>query len=142
MHPQRIVGWLSMPSPSGGPAGVASIIMVGMQLLHHPVCRESVLEVFKPSLHGAILDTTFGAGGHAEALLATGAKYVLGVDRDPRVKSFADSLSDKYPKRFFFAEGNFSDVDRLCHAHLQPRIPICGILFDLGVSSMQIDEPE
>jgi len=82
------------------------------------------------------VDGTFGAGGHARAILAAGGR-VLAIDRDASVRRFAE---DEDPERFRFVQGNFSDLDE--HARAAGAFPVAGVLLDLGVSSMQLGEAE
>src|SRR5690606_6016672 len=81
-----------------------------------------------------IVDGTFGAGGYSAALLQAGAS-VIGIDRDPAVRKHADRLGAAYPDRFRFVPGRFSVVDGLVGAG-----PVDGVVLDIGVSSMQLDE--
>ncbi|HET6971937.1 MAG TPA: 16S rRNA (cytosine(1402)-N(4))-methyltransferase RsmH [Phenylobacterium sp.] len=80
-----------------------------------------------------IVDGTFGAGGYSRAILATGAK-VVAFDRDPTVRRFAAGFPED---RFRLVEARFSEMDAvLGEGHAD------GVALDLGVSSMQIDQPE
>ena len=83
---------------------------------------------------GTVVDMTVGAGGHAEALLAAGVDRVVGVDRDPRAVELAATRLAGYGPRFNVRLGRFSQF--------RPERPVDGVLFDLGVSSMQLDSPE
>jgi 16S rRNA (cytosine1402-N4)-methyltransferase len=81
----------------------------------------------------AVLDMTLGSGGHAGALLASGAGRVVGLDRDPSAVAMATQRLAGFGDRFRAVEGPFSDP---------PAGEFDGILYDLGVSSMQLDRPE
>ncbi len=81
----------------------------------------------------AVLDMTVGAGGHAEALLESGVRRVVGLDRDPSAVRSARERLSKYGNRFEGILGRFSEP---------PAGPFDGVLYDLGVSSMQLDRPE
>jgi 16S rRNA (cytosine1402-N4)-methyltransferase len=83
---------------------------------------------------GLWLDGTFGAGGYARGLLAAGADRVIAVDRDPVVFEMAKTWAAEFAGRLTFAPGNFSDLDTLADG------PLDGVVLDLGVSSMQIDQ--
>lgn len=83
-----------------------------------------------------IVDGTLGGAGHAEALLERGAT-VIGIDRDPRALQHAKARLDAYSGKFVPVEGNFADLDQL----IPERLPVDGILLDLGVSSPQLDDP-
>ena len=112
---------------------------------HVPVMLERCLEALAPLEDRWFVDGTFGAGGHTRALLARGAK-VVGIDRDPTAKTHAEALDADLRtagvadprERFRFAAGNFRDLaDHLRAAGLEA---VDGVLLDLGVSSMQLDE--
>ncbi|WP_248305097.1 16S rRNA (cytosine(1402)-N(4))-methyltransferase RsmH [Devosia sp. 1566] len=104
---------------------------------HIPVLLDEVLAVFAP-VHGKrIVDGTFGAGGYSRALLVAGAE-VVGIDRDPSVLPFANALKADYPDRFTFLPGTFSQLDDLAGE----QGPVDGVVLDIGVSSMQLDEAE
>jgi 16S rRNA (cytosine1402-N4)-methyltransferase len=81
-----------------------------------------------------VIDMTVGAGGHAEALLAAGVDRVVGVDRDPDAVELASARLARYGPRFSVRLGRFSQF--------RPEEPVDGVLFDLGVSSMQLDAPQ
>jgi len=103
---------------------------------HIPVLLDEVLAALSPLAGSRIVDGTFGAGGYSRALLEAGAA-VIAIDRDPNVRPYADALSAAFPDRFTFVSGTFSELDQLAAAHA----PIDGIVLDIGVSSMQLDEP-
>ena len=84
---------------------------------------------------GVVLDLTLGAGGHAAALLDAGVGAVIGVDRDPAALELARERLGSYGDRVRYVRARFSEVD--------PAVvggPVGGVLFDLGVSSMQLDQ--
>jgi 16S rRNA (cytosine1402-N4)-methyltransferase len=87
------------------------------------------------------IDATFGAGGFSKAILAaaSGAR-VLGIDRDPVALAEGRRLAEQYPGRLWLSEGRFADLDRLASA--AGFAPAAGVVLDLGVSSMQLDDPE
>lgn len=101
---------------------------------HVPVLLAEVLAALAPLAGARILDGTFGAGGYSRALLEAGAS-VVALDRDPNVQPFADALSAEFPSRFNFVPGIFAELDQLAGG------PVDGIVLDIGVSSMQLDEP-
>ena len=112
---------------------------------HVPVMLERCLEALAPLEDRWFVDGTFGAGGHTRALLARGAK-VVAIDRDPTAMAHADALDADLRtagvadprERFRFVAGNFRDLaDHLRAAGLEA---VDGVLLDLGVSSMQLDE--
>ena len=102
---------------------------------HVPVLLAEVLEALSPLEGARIVDGTFGAGGYSRALLAAGAS-VVAIDRDPNVLPFAQALSAEFGARFSFVPGAFSALDVLAAGE-----PVDGVVLDIGVSSMQLDEP-
>jgi len=109
---------------------------------HVPVLRDEVLEALAVRPDGAYIDATFGRGGHAEAILVRlhGRGRLIALDRDPRAveearKRFA------HDARMTIEHSAFSNLGELVARHgLDGRID--GVLFDLGVSSPQLDDPE
>ncbi len=102
---------------------------------HVPVLLAEVLEALAPLPDAHIVDGTFGAGGYSRALLEAGAS-VTAIDRDPNVRPFADALAADFPSRFRFVAGAFAELDQLVAR------PVDGVVLDIGVSSMQLDEAE
>lgn len=100
---------------------------------HVPVLLVEVLDALAPLPGARIVDGTFGAGGYSRALLEAGAS-VIAIDRDPSVRRFADALSDEFPSRFSFVAGAFAELDQLAAG------PVDGVVLDIGVSSMQLDQ--
>ena len=101
---------------------------------HLPVLLDEVLAALAPLEGARFLDGTFGAGGYTRALLQAGAS-VLAIDRDPNVVSFAERLSSEFPQNFRFVAGRVAELDTLAGG------PVDGVVLDIGVSSMQLDEP-
>jgi len=87
------------------------------------------------------IDATFGAGGYSEAILraAPGAR-VLAIDRDPTALASGRRLAEQNPGRLQLSEGRFGELDRLAAA--VGFAPADGVVLDIGVSSMQLDDPE
>lgn len=102
---------------------------------HIPVLLDSVMNVLG-DVHGrTVVDCTFGAGGYTRALLDAGAK-VIAFDRDINVVDDANKIKHKYGDRFRFIHAPFSDIDKLDSTEFND------VVFDLGISSMQIDNAE
>ena len=102
---------------------------------HIPVLLDAILEACAP-IEGVWLDGTFGAGGYTRGLLEAGAQKVIGVDRDPTVFDMAKTWSGDFGDRLELVEGTFSDLDAYAED------PLDGVVLDLGVSSMQLDQAE
>jgi 16S rRNA (cytosine1402-N4)-methyltransferase len=99
---------------------------------HDPVMVEEVLRFLGG--RGTVIDMTLGAGGHAEALLESGVERLIGVDRDPEAIELASERLGRFGGRFIAVPTRFSEVPA------ENRVD--GVLFDLGVSSMQLDRAE
>ena len=102
---------------------------------HIPVLLAPILATIAP-VSGIWLDGTFGAGGYARGLLDAGAQTVIGIDRDPSAFVLAASWASAYGDRLRLTEGTFSDLDTLAGE------PLDGVVLDLGVSSMQLDQAQ
>ncbi|MBA3910088.1 MAG: 16S rRNA (cytosine(1402)-N(4))-methyltransferase [Rhodobacter sp.] len=102
---------------------------------HIPVLLQPLLASVAP-VRGLWLDGTLGAGGYARGLLEAGADGVIGIDRDPLALQLAAGWAAPYGGRVRLVQGNFSDLDTLAGE------PLDGVVLDLGVSSMQLDQAE
>lgn len=101
---------------------------------HIPVLLNSVLQTLGDISGKTVLDATFGAGGYSRAFLEAGAT-VVAFDRDPNVVQDVNALEKKYKEKFVFIPKPFSFM-----AELNTKFD--AIVFDLGISSMQIDNAE
>jgi len=101
---------------------------------HVPVLLRPLLAAVAP-VSGVWLDGTFGAGGYARGLLDAGAAKVIGVDRDPMALEMARVWADEYGDRLELVQGVFSALDTYAS-------DLDGVVLDLGVSSMQLDQAE
>ncbi|RWR12097.1 16S rRNA (cytosine(1402)-N(4))-methyltransferase RsmH [Paenirhodobacter populi] len=106
---------------------------------HIPVLLRPLLKAVAP-VSGVWLDGTFGAGGYARGLLAAGAEKVIGVDRDPQVFDMAAGWRGEYGDRLELVEGTFSELDEYAREIAPDGLD--GVVLDLGVSSMQLDQAE
>ncbi len=106
---------------------------------HIPVLLEPIMAAIAP-VNGVWLDGTFGAGGYTRALLDAGAARVLAVDRDPDVFQRAERWAAQYGERLVMIAGEFGQLDMLADQH--GALPLDGVVLDIGVSSMQIDEAD
>jgi len=103
---------------------------------HLPVLLAESVGLLAPAAGRRVLDCTLGLGGHAQALLAAGAS-VLGIDRDPRARTAAAQRLQQYGAAFALRSGTFGDVAE--SLVLEGEV-FHGVLADLGVSSMQLDD--
>ena len=102
---------------------------------HQPVLLREVLEYLSPRAGGRFLDCTFGGGGHSRALLESAADVqVTALDRDPAASDRAAGLRAEFGARFELIDRDFGQLVEL------PAAEYDGILFDLGVSSFQLDD--
>lgn len=106
---------------------------------HTPVMLPEVLEAMQPAMGEIYVDGTLGAGGYSRALLESASCTVYAIDRDPNVAVTAEKLAKAFPGRFFWLMGNFGDMVELLAKHGVEYVH--GVVLDIGVSSMQIDEP-
>ena len=106
---------------------------------HVPVLLDEVLRAIQPHAGGLYVDGTFGAGGYSKAILDSADCRVYAVDRDPAAIARGRELAQRYPGRLELLEGRFGDLQRLLTA--RGIAVVHGIVFDLGLSSPQIDEP-
>lgn len=106
---------------------------------HAPVLLAEVIEALSPRAGDVIIDATFGAGGYTRAILATGAT-VIALDRDPTVQPHADAVANDYPGQFRLVRTPFSGLAEAFADSGEARLD--GVVFDIGVSSMQLDQAE
>jgi len=97
------------------------------------------IEALAARAGGVYLDGTFGAGGYSQALLALGVE-VIGVDRDPRAIAAGHSMAAAASGRLRLVEGRFGDLEEIAQGLGRERLD--GVVLDIGVSSMQLDEAE
>lgn len=104
---------------------------------HIPVLLEAILRAFALKGSEKVLDCTFGGGGHSRAFLEAnlGVK-VVAIDKDPEARERSEELTREFGERFEFHDMSFDELDKIQNEGFD-----C-ILFDLGVSSYQLDEPQ
>jgi 16S rRNA (cytosine1402-N4)-methyltransferase len=108
---------------------------------HEPVLVEETLRVWVSDPAGRYVDGTVGGGGHAFALLSRFAEATLvGLDRDPEALEAAALRLQDFQDRVHLARSDFADLEDVLPS--LPGPPVRGILFDVGVSSRQLDAPE
>ncbi len=106
---------------------------------HAPVLLAEVIEALAPKPGDVVIDATFGAGGYTRAILATGAE-VIALDRDPTVQPHADAVANDFPGKFQLVRTPFSGLAEAFADSGKARLD--GAVFDIGVSSMQLDQAE
>jgi 16S rRNA (cytosine1402-N4)-methyltransferase len=109
---------------------------IGGSIRHVPVMLAEVLEHLAPAPGTVILDGTFGAGGYTRAILEQGAS-VIALDRDPNAIAGGQALVAEFSGRLTLKLSTFSRLDDFA-----PDGGLDGVVLDVGVSSMQIDEAE
>ena len=103
---------------------------------HIPVMLQEVLEYLNPKDGEIYVDATFGNGGYSEAILKSANCKVIAIDRDPTVLPRVKELEDAFGERFDFCQGTFGSIKELINQGIN------GVVFDIGVSSMQLDQAE
>ncbi|UTW50930.1 16S rRNA (cytosine(1402)-N(4))-methyltransferase RsmH [bacterium SCSIO 12827] len=106
---------------------------------HSPVMLAEVLSALEPRDGGVYVDATFGAGGYSRGLLEAADCTVWGIDRDPLAQSIGADLGLEFPGRLTVLAGRFGDMHELLSSVGVERVD--GVALDLGVSSMQLDDP-
>ena len=110
-----------------------------MSAPHAPVLLAEVIQALNPAPGDVMIDATFGAGGYTRAILATGAK-VVALDRDPSVQPHAEAVTADFPGRFQLVRTPFSGLSAAFAGTGEAKLD--GAVFDIGVSSMQLDQAE
>jgi len=112
--------------------------------LHRPVMLQRCMELLRPGITGksaVVIDCTLGLGGHTEALLSEHENLtVIGIDRDPAALTLAKARLEPFGTRFIPAAATYDEITEVL-AELE-FASVQGILMDLGVSSMQLDEAD
>ncbi|MBV8200922.1 MAG: 16S rRNA (cytosine(1402)-N(4))-methyltransferase RsmH [Acidobacteria bacterium] len=111
-------------------------------MAHLPVLLRESVELLAPERGGLFVDATVGLGGHAEALLARGpAARLVGIDRDSEALGRAAARLAPFGDRVRLAHGNFHRLEPLLAELGVAPGAVAGVLFDLGVSSLQLGTP-
>jgi 16S rRNA (cytosine1402-N4)-methyltransferase len=104
---------------------------------------DEIVAVFATVPAGVILDATLGGGGHSEALLRSRPDVsIVGVDRDPEALVAASARLEPFGDRFRAVHARFDEIDRIMNTDQLQRPELSGALFDLGVSSPQLDRAD
>ena len=107
---------------------------------HIPVLGRRAVEHLNVHDGGVTIDATFGAGGYSRLILDTPGTQVIGIDRDPRAVAMSADLVMAANGRLTVIEDQFSNLDAV--AHTCGREEVDGVVLDVGVSSMQLDNAE
>jgi 16S rRNA (cytosine1402-N4)-methyltransferase len=107
---------------------------------HIPVLGRQAIGMLQPRAGGIYVDATFGAGGYSRAILDTAGARVIGIDRDRSAVTAGFGLVDRSAGRLTLVEDRFSNLAEICAA--QGVEAVDGVVMDVGVSSMQLDEAE
>jgi 16S rRNA (cytosine1402-N4)-methyltransferase len=105
---------------------------------HVPVLGREAVDLLSPRDGGVYLDTTFGAGGYSRMILDVAGTRVIGIDRDRTAIAGGFDLVERSGGRLTLIEERFSRLEQVCAAEGLPSVD--GIVMDVGVSSMQLDE--
>ncbi|HEY7247605.1 MAG TPA: 16S rRNA (cytosine(1402)-N(4))-methyltransferase RsmH [Xanthobacteraceae bacterium] len=116
----------SNPAVAGGPAR------------HIPVLGRTAVGYLNVGDGGVYIDATFGAGGYSREILAAGAALVIAIDRDPHAVTRGGELVRTAPGRLSLTQSKFSQLEAVARRAGHERVD--GVVFDVGVSSMQLDE--
>jgi 16S rRNA (cytosine1402-N4)-methyltransferase len=106
---------------------------------HIPVMLSDVLAALEPKDGEIIVDGTFGAGGYSEAILNRADCKIIAIDRDPEAFRLSGQLAERYPGRLMAVLGRYSEMEQIAAG--EGFTAVDGVTLDLGVSSMQLDEP-
>jgi 16S rRNA (cytosine1402-N4)-methyltransferase len=106
---------------------------------HASVMVAEALRWLEPGRGGVFVDCTLGLGGHSQALLEGGASRVIAIDRDTEAIAMARERLDAYGDRVDIAHADYRDLGAVLDARGVGTVD--GVLADLGVSSMQLDDP-
>jgi len=114
--------------------------VAGGSALHIPVLGRAAIDFLNVRDGGVYIDATFGGGGFSRAILAVGDARVIAIDRDPTAIAGAAELAQQSGGRLMLVEQRFSQLDAV--ARDCGHAAVDGVVLDLGVSSMQFDQPE
>jgi 16S rRNA (cytosine1402-N4)-methyltransferase len=118
--------------------GSDSGAVAGGPARHVPVLARRAVAWLGVRDGGVYVDATFGAGGHARAILATPGARVIGIDRDQQAIAMGAGLVEEAQGRLELFEDRFANLEAVLAACGVPAVD--GVVFDLGVSSMQLDQ--
>ena len=110
--------------------------------MHVPVLAEEICHWLNPKSGGIYVDCTLGVGGTSLKILESSGNnaYILGLDRDPEALAYAEKNLEPYRSQVKIFNGNYSHLVEFVHQAGFEKVD--GVVFDLGVSSLQLDKPE
>ena len=114
---------------------------MSLEFKHIPVMSEDIDKILTPYKSGVYIDCTFGGGSITREILSKKNTKVISIDRDNFVETFSKEISKEYNNRFEFIIDRFSNLENILKERNLQKIPVA-IIFDLGLSSFQIDNPE
>lgn len=107
---------------------------------HEPVMVKEVVAMLLADKKGVYVDATVGGGGHARAILENTEGFLVGIDRDEEALIFAQKKLARFGQRKVLVNANYSELGEVLKNLDIEKVD--GVLFDLGVSSRQLDKPE
>jgi 16S rRNA (cytosine1402-N4)-methyltransferase len=119
-------------------AGGGTSAETGQTARHVPVLLSEAMHALAPHAGGIYVDATFGAGGYSRAILEVADTQVIGIDRDRSAIAAGFDLVDRSEGRLVLVEDRFSNLADVCQA--QGHASVDGVVMDIGVSSMQLDQ--
>ncbi len=121
-------------------AGSGGSAVAGGSALHIPVLGRSAVDFLNVRDGGVYIDGTFGAGGYTRAILASANCKVIGIDRDQNAIGLGAGIVEEAKGRLILTEDRFSNLDSIARDAGYEAVD--GVVLDLGVSSMQLDNAE
>jgi len=111
-----------------------------LTVAHKPVLLQETIEALAVQPGGRYVDCTVGGGGHALAVLEHSAPggQLLGIDADPEAIRLSSARLESYRDSVLLVNDNFNNIDEICRRY--SFVPVHGILFDLGLSTYQLDD--
>ena len=114
---------------------------MSLEFKHIPVMSEDICKILTPYKSGVYIDCTFGGGSITREILSKKNTKVISIDRDNFVETFSKEIGKEYNNRFEFIIDRFSNLENILKERNLQKVPVA-IIFDLGLSSFQIDNPE
>ena len=114
---------------------------MSLEFKHIPVMSEDIDKILTPYKSGVYIDCTFGGGSITREILSKKNTKVISIDRDNFVETFSKEIGKEYNNRFELIIDRFSNLENILKERNLQKVPVA-IIFDLGLSSFQIDNPE